>query len=445
MDRKQHLDVAFIGHVDTGKSTIAGHLLYNLGGFDNRTLERVEQQANELGKGSFKYAFLVDRIRAERERGITIETTIKELITPNYNGTLIDTPGHRDFIKNMITGLSQADVAVLVVAGTNGEFEAGMSKEYGQTRQHAQLAVALGIKQLIIAVNKMDASGVEYSETRFKEVRNEVSNFIKRIGYNPKNVPFIPISGWTGDNLSAQSRNMPWWKGPTLVEAIDSSVPPVRLIDLPLRCPLKDVFKIGGIGTVPVGRIETGTMRPGMMVTFSPGGLTAEVFCIEMHHRNIDEAYPGDIVGFNVKGISCREIKRGFVAGDVTQDPPQETTKFIAQIVVINHPGQIRAGYTPVFDCHTAHIPCKWTNIERKLDRVTGDILEENPTFIKAGDAAIVEMVPCKPICVETFDEYPKLGRFSIRDNKQVVAVGIIKQVTKKAKEGKMTKAAGRI
>jgi len=444
MNAKEVLNVAFIGHVDSGKSTTAGHLLYRVGAVDTRTVDKLGEQANQLGKASFKYAYILDNLRAERERGITVNYNVWKMETPRYSCTLIDTPGHRDFIKNMITGTSQADVAILVVPASPGEFEAGMAKDYGMVRTYTQIASTFGIKQLIVAVNKMDAHAVNYSQSKFMEIRNEVSNFIKRIGYNPKNVPFIPISGWVGDNLIEHSDNMSWWKGPTLLEAIDSMAPPKRLVDLPLRCPLADVYKIAGIGTVPVGRIETGVMKLGMMVTFSPGGLTSEVKSIERHHQLIQEAYPGDSVGFNVKSITRNELSRGMVVGDSSQDPPEEVTKFIAQIVIISHPGQIKVGYKPVISCHTAHISCKWTNFERKLDKKTGDILEDNPTFLKTGDSAIVEMVPSQPMCVETFEDYPPLGRFSIRDNKQVVAVGIIKQVTKKAKEGKMTKAAGR-
>ena len=444
MNAKEVLNVAFIGHVDSGKSTTAGHLLYRVGAVDTRTVKKLGEQANQLGKASFKYAYILDNLRAERERGITVNYNIWKMETLKYSCTLIDTPGHRDFIKNMITGTSQADVAILVVPASPGEFEAGMAKDYGMVRTYTQIASTFGIKQLIVAVNKMDAHAVNYSQSKFMEIRNEVSNFIKRIGYNPKNVPFIPISGWVGDNLIETSDNMSWWKGPTLLEAIDSMAPPKRLVDLPLRCPLADVYKISGIGTVPVGRIETGVMRLGMMVTFSPGGLTSEVKSIERHHQLIQEAYPGDSVGFNIKSITRNELSRGMVVGDSSQDPPEEVTKFIAQIVIISHPGQIKVGYKPVISCHTAHISCKWTNFERKLDKKTGDILEDNPTFLKTGDSAIVEMVPSQPMCVETFEDYPPLGRFSVRDNNQLVAVGIIKQVTKKAKEGKMTKAAGR-
>ena len=438
---KVHINIVVIGHVDSGKSTTTGHLIYKCGGIDKRTIEKFEKEAHEMGKGSFKYAWVLDKLKAERERGITIDIALWKFETQKYNFTIIDAPGHRDFIKNMITGTSQADVAILIIASPAGEFEAGISKN-GQTREHALLAYTLGVKQLIVCANKMDEKTVAYSQARFEEIVNEVSNFIKKIGYNPKNVPFVPISGWTGDNMLEKSDNMPWWKGPTLLEALDGVTPPVRPVDKPLRIPLQDVYKIGGIGTVPVGRVETGILKPGAIVTFAPVGLTTEVKSVEMHHEQLQEAVPGDNVGFNVKNVAVKDIRRGFVAGDAKDDPPGETGVFNAQVIVLNHPGQIHAGYAPVVDCHTAHIACKWQTIISKIDRRSGKVLEESPKFVKSGDAAMVDLVPQKPMCVESFVNYPPLGRFAVRDMRQTVAVGVIKKTEKKEKEGKMTKAA---
>jgi len=298
------------------------------------------------------------------------------------------------------------------------------------------------VKQLIVAANKMDENTVKFSQARFEEIVNEVSNFMKKIGYNPKNVPFVPISGWNGANMLESSPSMPWWKGPTLVEALDSVTPPTRPVDKPLRIPLQDVYKIGGIGTVPVGRVETGILKPGAIVTFAPVGITTEVKSVEMHHEQLLEAKPGDNVGFNVKNISVKDIRRGYVAGDAKDDPPVETGVFNAQVIVLNHPGQIHAGYAPVVDCHTAHIACKWQTIVSKIDRRSGKVLEESPKFVKSGDAAMVDLVPQKPMCVESFSIYPPLGRFAVRDMRQTVAVGVIKKTEKKIVESKMTKAA---
>ncbi|XP_014690838.3 elongation factor 1-alpha, oocyte form-like [Equus asinus] len=451
---KTHINIVVIGHVDSGKSTTTGHLIYKCGGIDKRTIEKFEKEAAEMGKGSFKYAWVLDKLKAERERGITIDISLWKFETSKYYITIIDAPGHRDFIKNMITGTSQADCAVLIVAGGVGEFEAGISKN-GQTREHALLAFTLGVKQLIVAVNKMDSTEPAYSAARFQEITKEVSAYIKKIGYNPATVAFVPISGWHGDNMLEPSTNMPWFKGwkverkegnatgVTLLEALDSILPPTRPVNKPLRLPLQDVYKIGGIGTVPVGRVETGFLKPGMVVTFAPSNLTTEVKSVEMHHEALTEALPGDNVGFNVKNVSVKDIHRGNVAGDSKNDPPIEAGSFVAQVIILNHPGQIHAGYTPVLDCHTAHISCKFAELREKIDRRSGKKLEENPKALKLGDAAIVQMVPSKAMCVETFSEYPPLGRFAVRDMRQTVAVGVIKTVDKKSSTaGKVTKSA---
>merc|ERR1719158_262813 len=312
---KVHINIVVIGHVDSGKSTTTGHLIYQCGGIDKRTIEKFEKESQESGKGSFKYAWVLDKLKAERERGITIDIALWKFETPKYYVTIIDAPGHRDFIKNMITGTSQADCGVLIIASGTGEFEAGISKN-GQTREHALLAYTLGVKQLIVAVNKMDSTEPPYSEARFEEIKKEVSGFIKKVGYNPVAVPFVPISGWHGDNMLQTSTNMSWYKGwnverkegkasgTTLLEALDSIIPPTRPTDKPLRLPLQDVYKIGGIGTVPVGRVETGIIKPGMVVTFAPNQLTTEVKSVEMHHESLPEATPGDNVGFNIKNVS---------------------------------------------------------------------------------------------------------------------------------------------
>lgn len=331
----------------------------------------------------------------------------------------------------MITGTSQADCAILVIASPTGEFEAGIAKN-GQTREHALLAFTLGVKQMIVLINKMDEKSVNWSEDRYNEIKNETSNFLKKTGYNPEKIPFVPISGWNGDNMLERSDNLKWYKGPTLLEALDSIEPPKRPTDKPLRLPLQDVYKIGGIGTVPVGRVETGILKPGMNVTFAPSNITTEVKSIEMHHEALAQATPGDNVGFNVKNVAVKDLRRGFVCSDAKNDPAIETESFNAQVIVLNHPGQIHAGYAPVLDCHTAHIACKFAELLEKVDRRSGKTGEKDPKNIKSGDSAIVKLLPSKPMCVETYAEYPPLGRFAVRDMRQTVAVGVIKEVVKK-------------
>jgi elongation factor 1-alpha len=441
---KIHINIVVIGHVDSGKSTTTGHLIYKCGGIDKRTIEKFEKDAQDMGKGSFKYAWVLDKLKAERERGITIDISLWKFETPKYYVTIIDAPGHRDFIKNMITGTSQADCAVLMIASPQGEFEAGISKN-GQTREHALLAYTLGVKQMIVVINKMDDKTVNWGQARYEEIKKEVASYIKKIGYNPDKVNFVPISGWHGDNMLEKSSNLGWYKGPTLLEALDEITPPERPVSKPLRIPLQDVYKIGGIGTVPVGRVETGVLKPNQVVTFAPAAVTTEVKSIEMHHTQLPEAIPGDNVGFNVKNVSVKDIRRGNVCGDSKNDPPQETADFTAQVIILNHPGQIGAGYTPVLDCHTAHIACKFSEILTKVDRRTGKELEKEPKAVKSGDACMVKLVPTKPLTVETFSDYPPLGRFAVRDMRQTVAVGVIKEVNKKsAKDAKVTKSAAK-
>jgi len=450
---KIHISIVVVGHVDSGKSTTTGHLIYKCGGIDKRTIEKFEKEATEMGKGSFKYAWVLDKLKAERERGITIDIALWKFETNKFFVTIIDAPGHRDFIKNMITGTSQADCAVLIVAAGTGEFEAGISKN-GQTREHVLLCFTLGVKQMIVAVNKMDSTEPKYSEERFKEIHKEVTAYVKKVGYNPATVPILPISGFNGDNMLEKSDKMTWWKKQkierksgsyefeTLFDALDNIEPPTRPTDKPLRLPLQDVYKIGGIGTVPVGRVETGTLKPGTVVSFAPTGLTTEVKSVEMHHEALAEAVPGDNVGFNVKNVPVKDLKRGFVASDSKNDPAKGASDFTSQVIVLNHPGQIQAGYSPVVDCHTAHIACRFAELLTKIDRRTGKELEATPKCVKSGDSCIVKMVPSKPMCVEAFAQYAPLGRFAVRDMKQTVAVGVIKSVTKAEAKGKTTKSA---
>ncbi len=421
MAKKDHLNLVFIGHVDSGKSTSVGRILYETGAISEQVLNKLKEEANKLGKGTFEFAFVMDSLKEERERGVTIDIAHKEFESPKYHCTIIDAPGHRDFVKNMITGASQADAAVLVVSVKDGV--------QPQTKEHAFLAKVLGINQLAINMNKMDA--VNYSEENYKKVKAEVEALLKGIGYDVSKVQFIPASGYAGDNITKKSEKMTWYNGPTILEIIDTFSVPEKPKDKALRLPIQDVFTITGHGTVPVGRVETGVMKPNMGVVVMPSGASGEVKKIEMHHQELTEANPGDNVGFNLKGVDKKDIKRGDVLGP-KDNPPTVAAEFTAQVVVLNHPTAISVGYTPVFHIHTAQFAGRVTEIVEKKDPKTGQPVEGKVDFVKTGDVAVLKIQPLKPIVIEKFADFAPLGRFAIRDMGQTVAAGVVLDVKKK-------------
>jgi elongation factor 1-alpha len=427
---KPHLNLIIIGHVDHGKSTTTGHLLYLAGVVDDRTIKAFEEEAKKMGKETFKFAWVLDNLKEERERGVTIDLRFLRFETPKYFFTVIDAPGHRDFVKNMVTGASQADAAVLFVSAKRGEFEAGIGPG-GQTREHAFLAFTLGVHQLVVAVNKMDDVSVNWSEERYNEIKNEISRMLRMVGFRVEKIPFVPVSGWTGDNLMKKSEKMPWYEGPTLYEALDTFEVPAKTLNKPLRVPIQDVYTITGVGTVPVGRVETGVLKEGQQVSFMPSNVKGEVKSIETHHVRVPKAEPGDNIGFNVRGVSKQEIRRGDVMGPV-ENPPTVAKEFIGQIIIIYHPTAVAAGYTPVLHYHTGQVACKFTELIRKLDPRTGQVVEEKPAFLKTGDGAVVRMEPLHPIALEAYTDFPELGRFAVRDMGTTVAAGVVKEITKK-------------
>jgi elongation factor 1-alpha len=427
---KPHLNLVIMGHVDHGKSTTTGHMLYLAGAVDERTIKAYEEESKKMGKETFKYAWVLDTLKEERERGLTIDLRFLKFETKKYYFTVIDAPGHRDFVKNMITGASQADGAVLFVSAKRGEFEAGIGPG-GQTREHGFLAFTLGVRQLVVAVNKMDDASVNWSQERYNEVKNEVSRMLKMVGYRAEKIPFVPTSGWTGDNLVKPSDKMPWYKGPTLIDALDTFELPPKPLDKPLRVPVQDVYSITGVGTVPVGRVETGVLKENDIIIFMPANKQAEVKSLEMHHTRIPRAEPGDNIGFNVRGVAKTDIRRGDVAGPVN-NPPAVANEFIGQVVVIYHPTAVAAGYTPVLHYHTGQVACRFTELLRKIDARSGQVVEEKPAFLKTGDVALVRMEPLHPIAVEMYTEFPELGRFAVRDMGTTVAAGVVKEITKK-------------
>ncbi|ADC66549.1 translation elongation factor EF-1, subunit alpha [Ferroglobus placidus DSM 10642] len=416
---KEHINVAMIGHVDHGKSTLIGRLLYDAGEIPEHLIEKYRKEAQEKGKATFEFAWVMDKLKEERERGITIDVAHRKFETDKYIVTIVDCPGHRDFIKNMITGASQADAAILVVDVVDCV--------QAQTKEHVFLARTLGINQLIVAINKMDR--VNYDQKAFEKCKEAVAKLIKLVGYKPEEVPFIPVSAYYGDNVFKKSDKMPWYNGPTIREALDLLKPPEKLIDKPLRIPIQDVYSISGVGTVPVGRVESGVLRVGDKVIFEPPGVVGEVKSIEMHHEPIKEAYPGDNIGFNVRGVSKNDIRRGDVAGH-PDNPPTVARDFTAQIVVLQHPTAITVGYTPVVHAHTAQVACRFVELQKKIDPRTGAVKEENPQFLKTGDAAVVKLEPTRPMVIERVKDIPPLGRFAVRDMGMTVAAGMVLDVT---------------
>ncbi len=432
MSEKPHLNLVMVGHVDHGKSTLTGHLLFLTGYVDDRAIQQHAAESEKTGRGdTFKFAWVLDTLKDERERGVTIDLSFLKFETPKFFFTIIDAPGHRDFIKNMITGASQADAALLVVSAREGEYEVSVAPG-GQAREHSFLLMTLGVRQLVVAINKMDDASVNWSQKRFETCRDEVSGLLKTVGFDVSKIPMIPVSAWKGDNLVKPSENMPWYKGPTLIEALDLFQVPGKPIDKPLRIPVQDVYTITGIGTVPVGRVETGILKEGQMVVFQPSGKTGEVKSIETHHVKIPQALPGDNIGFNVRGITKTDIRRGDVAGP-TDKPPTVAKEFIGQIIVVFHPTAIAAGYTPVLHAHTATMPCKITELIRKINPRTGETVEEKPVFLKTGDSALVKMEPLRPVAIELYSDIPPMGRFAIRDMGSTIAAGVVREITQKA------------
>ncbi len=421
MAEKPHLNLIFTGHVDHGKSTTVGRILYDTGALSEQDLRKLKEEAAKVGKATFEFAFAMDRLKEERERGVTIDIAHKDFNTQKYYFTIIDAPGHKDFVKNMITGASQADAAVLVCSAKEGI--------QAQTKEHAFLLKVLGVGQFIVAINKMDA--MNFEQAAYDKTKAELITMLKPMGYKTDSIPFIPYSAYAGENIAKKSEKMPWYNGPCLVEAFDALIEPKKPTDKPLRLPIQEVFTITGQGTVPVGRVEAGIMKPGDNVIVMPPGKTGEVKSIEMHHQQLTQAIPGDNVGFALRGLDKKDIARGNVLSAVSS-PATVAEEFTAQVVVLNHPTAIGKNYTPVFHIHTAQLACSIVELVEQKDPKSGGTLKKNPDFIKTGDIAIIKVRPTKPCVVEKYSDFPALGRFAIRDMGQTVAAGVVLDVVPK-------------
>jgi len=445
--------------------------LFELGGLPERELEKLKQEAERLGKSSFAFAFFMDRQKEERERGVTISCTTKEFFTPKWHYTIIDAPGHRDFIKNMISGAAQADVALLmvpadgnfIVAIQRGNHKAG--EVQGQTRQHGRLINLLGVKQLIVGVNKMDCDLAGYKQSRYDEIGQEMTNMLVKIGWKKdfvqKSVPVLPISGWCGDNLLKKSDNMNWWKGmdiecplqkggvetlhiDCLLEALnDMARPPVRPADSAMRLPISGIYKIKGVGDVLAGRVEQGTVKPGEEVVFLPthtssNACTGKVFTVEMHHKRCDAALPGDNVGMNIKGLEKQNMPR---TGDVMVYKKDSSlgacANFNAQIQVLDIPGEIKVGYSPIGFVRCGRAACRISGIKWKIGKETGGKKMEEPHSLKSNEMAECTFVPQQPLVVDTFKNCEGLSRIAFLDGNGVVMLGKIVTKEDKVETGK--------
>jgi elongation factor 1-alpha len=472
---KKHVSIVICGHVDAGKSTTTGRLIFELGGIPEREMQKLRDEAEKLGKGSFAFAFYMDRQKDERERGVTISVTTKEFFTKSYHYTVLDAPGHRDFIKNMITGASQADIALIMIPA-DGNFATSIAKGnhkagevQGQTRQHALLINLLGIKQIIIGVNKMDCDLAGYKEARYTEVKEEMANVLTRVGWKKefvdKSVPFLPISGWKGDNLITQSTNMTWWKGvdievpgkgkkliTTLLDALEEMVvPPERLPNKPMRTPISGVYKIKGAGDVLTGRVEQGVVKPGDEVIFLPThtanlACAGKIFSVEMHHKSQPAANAGDNVGLNIKGLVKDNMPR---VGDIMILKSYQTLKkvreFTCQVQILNHPGELKVGYSPIAFVRTARSAVRMSKINWKISKETGNKKAPEPSNIKANEMAEVVFQPQQPFVVDSFKNCEGLGRIAIMEGATVVMLGkVIECIADDGKPPEDPKAAAK-
>jgi len=422
---KPNMNIVFVGHVDAGKSTCVGQLMFSSGAVSEQEMKKLREEAEKHGKAGFEFAYVMDKIKEERERGVTIDLAYKKIMTPKFEITIIDAPGHRDFVKNMITGASQADSAFLVIAAPSGV--------QPQTTEHLWLLRTMGVRNIAIAVNKMDA--MEYKEEAYNKVKEDVGKLLKGVGINPETTAFIPCSGLKGDNIFKKSEKIPWYKGPTIFEQMDLFPAPELPTNLPMRMPVQDVYEITGIGTVPVGKVETGILKQGMKVIVLPGrtgiGISGEIKTIEAHHETLPEAPAGDNVGVNIRGIGKKDIARGDVICEAA-NPCPVVEEFIATITVINHPSVLAKGYTPVFHVHTAQVPCQFAELIAQIDPRTGEVIKESPDFLKNGDTAKVRIKPAGNLCIETQKENAFMSRFAVRDAGVTVAAGMCTEIVKK-------------
>ncbi|XP_053743888.1 HBS1-like protein isoform X1 [Synchiropus splendidus] len=425
---KPLLNLVVIGHVDAGKSTLMGHLLYLLGNVNKRTMHKYEQESKKAGKASFAYAWVLDETGEERDRGVTMDVGMTKFETNSKVVTLMDAPGHKDFIPNMITGAAQADVAVLVVDASRGEFEAGFESG-GQTREHALLVRSLGVTQLAVAVNKMDQ--VNWQQDRFQDITSKLGHFLKQAGFKESDVYFIPTSGLSGENLttrSSVSQLTSWFSGPSLLEQIDAFKAPPRSVEKPFRLCVSDVFKDQGSGFCVTGKIEAGYIQTGDKILAMPPNETCTVKGITLHDSPMDWAAAGDHVSLTVTGMDIIKINVGCVFCD-PKEPIRACTRFRARVLLFNIEVPITQGFPVLLHYQTVSEPATIRKLVSVLHKSSGEVLKKKPKCLGKGMNAIVEIQTQRPVSLELYKDYKELGRFMLRYVGSTIAAGVVTEI----------------
>lgn len=434
-DLKSHLNIVFIGHVDAGKSTMGGNLLYLTGMVDKRTLEKYEREAKEAGRESWYLSWALDSTAQEREKGKTVEVGRAYFETGKRRYTILDAPGHKSFVPSMISGAAQADIAVLVISARKGEFETGFERG-GQTREHAMLVKTAGVQRLIVVVNKMDESTVQWQKERYDEIEGKLTPFLRSAGFNPKtDITYIPVSAFAGQNLKERVPKSvcDWYDGPALLEYLDNLELGDRKISAPLKMPISE--KYNDMGTVVVGKLEAGKIKKGDTLLLMPNKVSVEAVAIfNEQEEEVPAAISGDNVRVKLKGVDHEEVSVGHVLSD-PQNRVHVATHFEAQLAILEHRNIICAGYSAVVHCHTVSQEANLAALLHYYDKKTGKKSRRGPQFAKKGMKIIALVELAGPICVERFKDYPQLGRFTLRDEGRTVAIGKVTKLITSADE----------
>ena len=423
-------NASFIGPFQNGKSTLIGHILFEHKNIENYKIVRHKYHAKKAhGCNRNFFPFIVDKTRFEKNKNLT--TTIYTFYLDFYNSmfTIVNTPGRRKYMHNMIAAVSQANMIIFVLSAKKPEFEQNATSK-GQILEQLIIVYSMGFRRLIVAVSKMDATpDSPWSQTRFKQICEKTKAVAKKTGFNPKHVTFVPVSGLTGDNISKKSENMDWYDGPTLLQAMDGFEKPVITGVRPLRLSLIFSDKIGGLGQVVRGKVLSGQLRPQMKVTLNPIGLTTTVESIEMTKRPVDQGNVGDFVGFHVNGLHRRLRVGSLVVTEASQGPLAQVVSFVAKVMILHCPRPIKKNHQAVLYCHTAKVGCRFEHYSEKVNRTTGELLEQEPDWVEQGNSVKIVIVPLKNVVVEVYSEYPALGRIILEDMGRVMGVGVITKV----------------